>query len=246
MAMKIVAIVASPKAEASYSADVLEKLFNRIDGNTKDYTVDTIYLARKDIRDCHGCLTCFAEGRLCPVIDDDMQSIERAIIESDMVIFVSPVYAHNVNSIMKRFIDRISYGLHLLRYIGKYGLIISVASDNGNESVNAYLEMIMLYLGIKVLGSISIQTMFRKENPIPDDLTVVISDLIKGEYDRVSNEAEEHNFETMKRAFHLLADIKETNEVKYWREHHYFDFSSFEELFIAEGNRKKSSEVFLE
>lgn len=228
---KIVAIVSSPRAESSNSAEVLRRIFNQVNKFTEEYILEIVYLCEKSIHDCCGCAVCFQECRICPTFEDDIQEIERSIIESDLVFFVSPVYAHNINGLMKKFIDRISYGLHILNFIGKYGFVISVSSSNGNIFVNEYLEKMMVYLGIKVLGSISVQTVREVDDSLIREHALVISDFIMDKYNRSSTELEEQYFAAMKSAIRKVAERCETNEVKYWKENHYLDYSNFEELF---------------
>lgn len=58
---------------------------------------------------------------------------------------------------MKNFIDRIAYGLHIMRFTGKYGVTVSLSDSNGNSFVDGYLSKILMYMGVKVIQNISIQ-----------------------------------------------------------------------------------------
>jgi multimeric flavodoxin WrbA len=68
--------------------------------------VENIFLVRREINHCRGCFACWEESNTC-IIHDDMADLLKKFIESDMVIFATPVYVDNVTGIMKQFTDRL-------------------------------------------------------------------------------------------------------------------------------------------
>lgn len=68
-------------------------------------TTESISLLDYNIRHCNHCMDCFAEGQ-CSV-KDDMPGLIRKFLDSDMVVFASPLYMDMVSSVMKAFIDRL-------------------------------------------------------------------------------------------------------------------------------------------
>ncbi len=64
-----------------------------------------IFLKEKNINDCLGCNGCQRNGGTC-VQKDDMEEIYKAMLESDVIVFVSPVYFYTWTSTIKRVIDR--------------------------------------------------------------------------------------------------------------------------------------------
>ena len=88
----------------------------RRDGNTMDLVgafaaplkargrVRTINLNDINIRPCQGCLTCIPAGN-CK-INDDMKDIRKYILESDLIVFATPVYWFTVSGQLKIAMDR--------------------------------------------------------------------------------------------------------------------------------------------
>ena len=103
---------------------------------------------------CKGCASCFMTGR-CP-INDDINRIKQSMFDSDVIIFISPVYAHQVTAPMKNFIDRVCYMSHFMPFAGKAAIPISVSDTNGNKYVTDYLEKQMHYLGLTLIDRIDI------------------------------------------------------------------------------------------
>jgi multimeric flavodoxin WrbA len=73
--------------------------------------VENVFLAKKKIRPCRGCFTCWIKKPGQCVIKDDMAELIQKFGESDIVVFATPVYVDNVTGIMKNFMDRLIAGL---------------------------------------------------------------------------------------------------------------------------------------
>ncbi len=69
--------------------------------------VENIFLVKRKIQPCRGCLTCWIKTPGKCVIKDDMAELIRKLGESDIVVFATPVYFDNVTGIMKNFMDRL-------------------------------------------------------------------------------------------------------------------------------------------
>lgn len=61
---------------------------------------------------CNGCLRCNVIGR-CSQIGDDWEKISHEILESDVIVFASPIYFHHVSSQLKKIIDRFRSFVHV-------------------------------------------------------------------------------------------------------------------------------------
>ena len=72
--------------------------------------VENIFLVKKKIRPCRGCLSCWIKTPGICVINDDMAELIYKFDESDIVVFATPVYVDNVTGIMKNFMDRLIAG----------------------------------------------------------------------------------------------------------------------------------------
>lgn len=89
--------------------------------------------------------------------DGDIYKVMDEMKKSDVIIFISPVFAHNVSAQTKMFIDNLSSWLHTMPLIGKIGLPISISNNNGNQFVDEYLEKILTYFGAATISPISLQ-----------------------------------------------------------------------------------------
>lgn len=90
--------------------------------------------------------------------------LEEEILNSDVVIFCSPVYLHNISGSMKKILDLFVVWSHSLRLAGKVGVVITFSSSNGNKEVSKYLDKILNYFGVTVLGNFSFNHAMLEEN----------------------------------------------------------------------------------
>jgi multimeric flavodoxin WrbA len=102
--IKILGIVGSPRKRGNTHI-----LVTRILDGAKAEGADTeiLFLSDLDIQECDGCHSCW-KGRQCSK-KDDMNVIYPRIIESDIIIFGTPVYWYGPTALMKCFIDRFVY-----------------------------------------------------------------------------------------------------------------------------------------
>lgn len=227
--MKIFAVLGSPRGDASVGNKVLEL----IKGNLSKYEENiemTIYrLNELNIKEADGSGNDFFTGHT--LYNDDMELLELEMINSDVILFVSPVYVHSVSSYMKRFIDRISYWTHLFRLVGKKGFVISVSSDNGNKQVNDYLREVMEYLGINVLGEASIECakILNNKNVLESYARFISTKIINSNTDELEfSISQKINYQVYRKKY---MESKDCVEKEYWKTNHYFDYEDFEELF---------------
>jgi len=69
--------------------------------------VESISLVDHIVKPCTGCFECFGDKRGRCHISDDMQSLIRKFVNSNIVVLASPVYMDGVTGLMKTFIDRL-------------------------------------------------------------------------------------------------------------------------------------------
>lgn len=65
-----------------------------------------------NIKECTGCLRCNVLKR-CSLQDDDWDNISKKIVESDVLVFGSPIYFHHVPSSLKKLLDRFRSLVHV-------------------------------------------------------------------------------------------------------------------------------------
>ena len=101
---KILGIVGSPRKNGN-----THLLVSRIleGAESAGASTDIILLGQKKIRECDGCFTCW-KGKECH-IKDDMLNIYPQIINSDVIVFGTPVYWFGPTALMKAFLDRFVY-----------------------------------------------------------------------------------------------------------------------------------------
>jgi len=136
--LKILAVIGSPRKGHTYQlVQQIELELRLADPAT---ILEYVFLKETNLEMCRGCFLCVAKGeKLCP-IKDDFSRLEEQLQAADGVILASPVYCFNVSSLMKNFIDRMSYVCHRPSYFGKYALVVTTSGGGGIPDVLKYLE----------------------------------------------------------------------------------------------------------
>lgn len=100
--MKIIAIYGSARKNgfSSLAVDTAVSYFEN-----KGQEVKRFYLADMEIQPCTGCFSCRKKERC--VRRDDMSELFREIVDSDFVIFSSPIYCFSTNSLYNRMFERL-------------------------------------------------------------------------------------------------------------------------------------------
>ncbi len=69
--------------------------------------VENIFLVEKNIKNCLGCFDCWTKTPGKCIIKDDMKELLSKFMNSDIVVFATPLYVDNVSGMMKNFMDRL-------------------------------------------------------------------------------------------------------------------------------------------
>jgi len=152
---RILGIVGSPRRQGN-----THLLVSRIlDGAQAEGAVaDTLFLNDLTIRECDGCHACW-KGKPCSK-RDDMQAVYPKIIESDVIVFGTPVYWYGPTALMKALIDRFVYfncPENRAKIRGKPALLAVPFEDNDLETaglVVAFFEKSLEYLEMKLIGQV--------------------------------------------------------------------------------------------
>ncbi|MCX5812794.1 MAG: flavodoxin family protein [Proteobacteria bacterium] len=124
----------------------------------RGHNVRTIYLNDLNIRPCQGCLACMPVG-ICK-INDDMKDIRKYIMESNIIVYATPIYWFSSSSQLKLVIDRSlafldeNYGS---RVKGKKAVTIITCADEDIETCRPAIDMFkktFSLLGLDYAGSI--------------------------------------------------------------------------------------------
>ena len=85
--MRIAVLIGSPNKDGS--SNLLAESFVR-GAKEVGHSVQIIDAAHVNIHPCTGCIHCGYEG---PCVQrDDIESVKSAILEADMLVFVTPLY----------------------------------------------------------------------------------------------------------------------------------------------------------
>ena len=127
---------------------------------------EILFLDGWEIRECDGCHVCW-KGKPCKM-KDDMNRIYPKIIQSDVIIFGTPVYWYGPTALMKGFIDRFVYfncPENRKKIRGK-GAVIAVPFEEENLETAAplvtFFEKSLQYLEMNLVGRVIVPGVTRK------------------------------------------------------------------------------------
>lgn len=101
--MKIVVVYGSARKNGS-SSKMVNRILKKI--QTKNDNVIKYKLTKMNIKACIGCFSC-RKNKNCIIKNDDMVPLFKDIVESDLVIFSSPLYCYDVSGSFKMMFDRL-------------------------------------------------------------------------------------------------------------------------------------------
>jgi len=152
---KILGIVGSPRRNGNTHILVSKILEG---AREEGAVVETVFLGELDIQECDGCHACW-EGKTCSK-KDDMNGLYTKIIESDGIVFGTPVYWYGPTALMKGLVDRFVYfncPENRARIRGKSAIIAVPLEEENPETaalVVAFFEKCFRYLEMKLAARI--------------------------------------------------------------------------------------------
>jgi multimeric flavodoxin WrbA len=152
---KILAVVGSPRTNGNTHI-LVSKIAEG--ARAKDAEVDVLLLGDFTIKECDGCHVCWKMEEC--IKNDDMQTIFRKIIQSDVIIFGTPVYWYGPTALMKGFIDRFVYfncPKNRAKIRGKSAVIAIPFEEENIETARPVIEFFQKcldYLEVNLLGEI--------------------------------------------------------------------------------------------
>ena len=153
--MKTVILFGSPRKDGN-TIQLSDAFSQKL--KEKGCDVRIIYLNDLNIRPCQGCLSCSPEG-VCR-INDDMKDIRKYIVESDLIVYATPVYWSTPSSQLKLVIDRSIAFIdteYNSRIKGKKAVTIMTCADENKDTFLIIKDMFKRafdFLGISYVGSI--------------------------------------------------------------------------------------------
>ena len=104
--MRITILNGSPNADNITFDDYLKSLCNLLESN--NHTVNVLTLRDMDIRYCIGCFGCWVKTPGdCSNAADDTRDVRREYINSDFVLFASPIIMGFTSALLKRAHERL-------------------------------------------------------------------------------------------------------------------------------------------
>jgi multimeric flavodoxin WrbA len=137
--MKTVILFGSPRKDgntiqlARAMADTLKK---------RGHSIRMLYLDDLNIRPCKGCYACLKSGA-CK-INDDMKDIRKYILESDIIVYATPIYWFGPSAQLKLVMDRsIAFmdDAYSSRIAGKKAVTLITFADNNMDTCKPALDM---------------------------------------------------------------------------------------------------------
>jgi len=113
----MLSLSASPRKERGNTFILVKEVISVL--QKEDFSVENIHLCDMKIEFCRDCEVCHKKILHCPIKDDAHLLIDK-MLESDGIIFSSPVYINHVTGYLKTFLDRTSHFIHCQRLLGKY------------------------------------------------------------------------------------------------------------------------------
>ncbi len=101
MQVKILGIAGSPRRGGNTEL-LLDKVLEGASKN--DANIEKIVVRNLKISPCIECDNCFTAGEC--IIDDDMQSIYPKLLETDRLVFASPIFFMGITGWVKAMVDR--------------------------------------------------------------------------------------------------------------------------------------------
>lgn len=101
MSKKIVVITGSPR-EGGNSSKMADGFIER--AKEKGFDIKRFDAAFMNITGCTACMTCYTTGEAC-TYNDEFSPIAEAILESDGIVFCTPVYWYSIPAQIKGVID---------------------------------------------------------------------------------------------------------------------------------------------
>ena len=152
--MKITVITGSARKNgtSNYMAD--EFIRGAKESGHEVYRFDS---ARADVKHCLGCNACGMGTKPC-IHKDDFVELKEHLLQSDIIVFVTPMYYFGMSSTLKKVIDRFYSIDPQIKNENKKGILISVQHapvDAVKEPINAHYQAILSWLNMENAGIIN-------------------------------------------------------------------------------------------
>lgn len=150
--MKITVLFASPNKNDSTA--IMVDNFKR-GAEESGHKVEVLDVCKLDVNPCIGCIRCGYEGPC--VQKDDNDIIRNKLLNTDMVVFATPLYYYGMSAQLKRVVDRFcAYNSSLnSRHLKSALLTVAWNSDDWTfEALEAHYKTLVRYIRFRDMGMV--------------------------------------------------------------------------------------------
>ena len=115
------------------------------------HEVEILEVGKMKIAGCLGCEYCHTKGEGKCIQKDDMEKVIPAYLESDMLVFASPIYYFAMTAQMHAAIQRV-YCIEKPAKAKKAALLLSSGSPNVYDGPIGTYRNMLAYMGIEDVG----------------------------------------------------------------------------------------------
>ncbi|MBO6047908.1 MAG: flavodoxin family protein [Erysipelotrichaceae bacterium] len=150
--MKIVVLMGSPNKNGS--TNILVEQFVA-GAKAAKHSVEVLDVCHMNIHPCTGCVRCGYEGPC--VQKDDMYTIRQSLLNSDMVVFATPLYYYGMSAQLKTVIDRFCFFNSSLntRHLKSALLTVAWNADDWTfDALMAHYKTLVRYINFEDQGQV--------------------------------------------------------------------------------------------
>lgn len=151
--MKILVLGGSPNKNGS--TQILIESFTR-GAEEAGHTVSVLNVAHMEVHPCTGCIVC-GYDRPC-VQHDDMKELRKAVMESDMLVFATPLYFFDISAQLKTVIDRFCAFSSRINMRNMKSAFLSVAWNDDDwrtmDAVREHYLTLVKHLNLRDMGMV--------------------------------------------------------------------------------------------
>ncbi|MCY6369376.1 NAD(P)H-dependent oxidoreductase [Clostridium ganghwense] len=103
---KITIVNGSPRGKNGNTAKIIDGFLKGYQSVELESQIEYIELHKENIKNCIGCFTCWTKTPGKCIHKDGMENLLQKLIDSDLVIWATPVYHYGMTSILKTFVER--------------------------------------------------------------------------------------------------------------------------------------------
>lgn len=157
--MKILVITGSPRKNGN--SNTLADNFIK-GAKEAGHIVERFDAAFKNVHPCVACNKCGMNGEC--VFKDDFEFVKNNIINSDAVVFTTPMYYFGISSQIKTVIDRF-YAINGKIHVPKKAILIVTYADHSIKDAHpiiSHYETLLEYLGWSDSGKIIVPDVWKE------------------------------------------------------------------------------------